>query len=108
MGIDWTAIASKAPDVALVLVFVWFTLKMLREFREQSEKRDDAYLGKLSEVGNNQSDGMETVSKDIQVVSKDVQAQTSVMVDMCKQMETHDDLLEFIAEDVKVRQIRGD
>ena len=106
--IDWGVIVDKVPSVALVLVFVWFTLKMLREFREQSEKRDDAYLGKLGEVGNNQSEGMETVSKDIQVVSKDVQAQTSVMVDMCKQMETHDDLLEFIAEDVKVRQIRGD
>ena len=107
MNIDWVAIVSKVPDVAIVLVFVWFTLKMLREFREQSEKRDEAYLGKLDKVGNSQSECMETVSKDIQVVSKDIQAQTNVMVDMCKQMETHDELLEFIAEDVKVRQIRG-
>jgi hypothetical protein len=106
--IDWGVIVDKVPSVGLVLVFVWFTLKMLREFRQQSEKRDDSYLGKLSELGNSHSDGMETVSKDIQVVSKDIQAQTSVMVDMCRQMDTNDDLLEFIAEDVKTRQIRGD
>ena len=108
MGIDWGVIVDKVPSVALVLVFVWFTLKMLREFREQSEKRDDAYLGKLSEVGNSQSNGMETVSKDIQVVSSDIQAQTGVLTKLCEQMETNDDLLEFIAEDVKTRQIRGD
>lgn len=112
MMIDWVVITSKVPEVAMVLLFVWFTLKMLREFRsylteqntntaKHSKERDEAYLGKFKEVGNNQSKDMETVSKDIRT-------QTNVMTDICKQMETNDELLEFIANDVKTRQIRGD
>ena len=109
--IEWAVIVDKVPSVAVVLLFVCFTLKMLGEFRDylvklherwikQSEDRDQVYLEKLGEVGNKQSDGIE-------VVSKDIRKQTVVMTKICEQMETHDDLLKFIADDVRARHIRG-
>lgn len=111
MGIDWAAIVDKVPEIAMVLLFSGFTLRLLREFRNYITKQDDdwrehtngrdaIYLEKLEALGNKQSNGVE-------IISKDIQAQTGVLTKLCEQMETNDDLLEFIAEDVKTRQIRA-
>jgi len=116
MGIDWAVIIDKAPEVVIVLAFSAFALKMLREFRiyienqqlrwmKHTEDRDAIYLEKLEKIGNSQSAGIDTLSKDIQSQKSLL---TAVMTKMCNQMETNDELLEFIAEDVKTRQIRGD
>jgi hypothetical protein len=112
MGIDWAVIVDKVPEIIVVLVFSGFTLKMLKEFRVyltgQNERwrahtaeRDAVYLAGIADLSDKQSSGVEAVSKDIR-------AQTAVMTKMCDQMETDGKLLEFIAEDVKTRQIRGD
>ena len=112
MGIDWAVVVDKIPSVIIVLAFSAFALKMLKEFRiyigeqqdrwmKHTEDRDTIYLDKLEKMGSNQSAGVVTLSKDIQ-------AQTGVLTKLCEQMETNDALLEFIAEDVKTRQLRGD
>lgn len=111
MGVDWASIIDKVPEIAMVLVFSGFTLKLLGEFksyitkqdgawRKHTSERDTVYLEKLEAIGNGQSNGVE-------IVSKDIQKQTDVMTKMCEQMETNDELLDFIAEDVKERQIRA-
>jgi hypothetical protein len=119
MVIDWVALINKVPEMVLLVVFIWFTLKMLEtssknakdimddwklylsdqneRWRKYFKQRDDVYLAKLEATGDRHA-------REIEVISKDIQEQTGVLTKMVEQMAKHDELLKFIAEDVRERR----
>ena len=96
MNIDWVVLTGKVPETAIVLIFVWFTLKILSIFQDFLVKRDEAYFANIQTVGNMHN-------KELEAISKDIQAQTVAMTKVVDQMSDHTELLRFIAEDVRRR-----
>ncbi len=96
MNIDWGALIEKVPEVAIVLVFVWFTLKLIGLFKDFLKARDDTFFKQLETVGNMHN-------KEIELLSKDLQKQTDVLTKVVDQMSDHTDLLKAIVEDTKRR-----
>ena len=119
MVIDWVTIVNKVPDVALLLVFVWFTLRMVDSSRQSStaimdewkmylsnqndkwrdyfKQRDETYISRIQFT-------TDAHSKDIESLSSDIREQTSIMKDMVEQMGKHDELLKFIANDIREKR----
>lgn len=119
MVIDWVTIVNKVPDVALILVFVWFTLKMVDSSRQSSkaimdewkiylanqndkwrnyfQQRDETYISRIQYTTDSHS-------KDIESLSSDIREQTIIMKDMLEQMGKHDELLKFIANDIREKR----
>jgi len=52
MNIDWGVLVEKAPEIAIVLVVVWFTLKMLAGMKSFIEARDKIFFNQLEAIGN--------------------------------------------------------
>ncbi len=97
MGIDWVVLTGKAPETIIVLIFVWFTLKILNIFQNFLTARDETYFANIQAVGNMHN-------KELETISKDIQAQTTAMTLVVDQMSDHTKLLQFIAEDVRNRK----
>lgn len=94
--IDWAAIVDKVPEIAMLLVFVWFTLRMVGLFKDFLKARDDTFFKQLEVVGSMHN-------KEIELLSKDLQKQTDVLTKVVDQMSDHTDLLKSIVEDAKRR-----
>jgi hypothetical protein len=116
MAIDWVAIVNKVPDVAILVIFVWFTREMVQSQRESAasimsdwkgfiqaqnigwqqfiEQRDTVYLDKLDVITNLDKLRLESLFKELSI-------QTAAMTRMIEQMSTYGDLLKYIAEDVR-------
>lgn len=119
MVIDWVAVINKVPEMALLIVFIWFTLRMVESSRasavsimdewkvylaaqnvswqEYFAQRDEVYLSKLEISGDRHA-------REITLLSKDIREQTIVLTTMVGQMSKHDELLKFIAEYVRERR----
>ena len=50
MNIDWGVLVEKAPEIAIVLVVVWFTLKMLAGMKSFIEARDKIFFNQLEAI----------------------------------------------------------
>lgn len=96
MTIDWVVLTSKVPETIIVLIFVWFTLKILTIFQDFLVARDESYFTNLEKVGAMHN-------KELEALTKDIQAQTNTMTIIVEQMSKHTELLKFIAEDTKRR-----
>jgi hypothetical protein len=92
--IDWGTVIEKVPEVAMVLIFIWFTLKMLTMAKDFLHTRDDAFFASLKTLEDRHN-------KEIESVSEDLQSQSTIMKKICDQMSAHTKLLKFIAEDVR-------
>ena len=91
MNIDWGALVGKVPEIAIVLVFVWFTLKMLAGIRSFLEARDKAFLNQLETLGN-------LHNEEIKEVAKKQEEQTSVLTKLVTQVQEHTNLLKLLIE----------
>ena len=94
--IDWATIVDKVPEVAIVLIFVWFTLKILGLFMDFLKARDVTFFDQLEKAGNKHNEEIETLSTELR-------EQATIMKKICDQMSAHTKLLKFIAEDTKKR-----
>jgi hypothetical protein len=47
--IDWTAIITQVP---LVAVFIWYSLEMNKRYNDAQSKRDEAYIKAMSEIAS--------------------------------------------------------
>lgn len=97
MNIDWVVLTGKVPETVIVLIFVWFTLKILSVFQDFLVRRDEAYFANIQAVGNMHN-------KELETIAKDIQAQTVALTKVVDQMSDHTELLQFIAEDTRNRQ----
>lgn len=96
MNIDWVVLTGKVPETVIVLIFVWFTLKILSVFQDFLVARDASYLSNLIKVGDMHN-------KDLTAVSKDLQNQTAIMTKIVERMSDDTELLQFIAADARRR-----
>ena len=97
MNIDWVVLTGKVPETVIVLIFVWFTLKILSVFQDFLAARDETYFTNIQAVGNMHN-------KELETISKDIQAQTVALTKVVDQMSDHTELLQLIAEDARNRQ----
>jgi hypothetical protein len=94
--IDWGTVIEKVPEVAMVLIFIWFTLKMLTMAKDFLKTRDDAFFTSLEKLENRHN-------TEIAAISEELKSQSTIMKKICDQMSAHTKLLKFIAEDVRKR-----
>ena len=94
MNIDWGAIVEKVPEVAIVLIFVWFTLKMLAGIRSFLTSRDKAFLSQLEVLGNSHNE-------EIKEMTKKQAEQTNVLTKLIAQVPENTNLLERLSEKYK-------
>ena len=101
--IDWVVIVEKVPEVAIVLIFVWFTLKMLTLAKDFLKTRDDSYLANLQTIEGRHNEEIETLSTELREQATIMKKICDQMSALTKQMSAHTKLLKFIAEDAKKR-----
>lgn len=109
MEIDWAGIIDKVPEVAMVVVFVYYALRLASENRagavavmadwkifiqEQNEKwqayfdhRDELYIQTLKMLQDNQNSGLDRIAKDIH-------EQNRIMLQIVEAIAKHDTLLQ--------------
>jgi hypothetical protein len=109
--IDWVVITSKVPEVALVLVFVWFALRLVQHYSADSAKMMERWEGYLSEQNNKwqifftQRDEKFLTSVDelsikqdatSQQLSADIQEQTLTMKEVARALTIQTEILRRI------------
>ena len=94
MNIDWAAIVEKVPEIVIVLLFVWFTLRLFTEFKDFLTERDAIFFKQLQIVSD-------VHNKEMERLSLDLRKQTSVLSDVLEQMGVQTTLLKDIAGDIK-------
>ena len=90
MNIDWAAIVEKVPEIVIVLLFVWFTLRLFTEFKDFLTARDTTFFKQLQIVSD-------VHNKEMERLSIDLRKQTSVLSDVVEQMGEQNILLKSIA-----------
>ncbi len=94
MNIDWAVLIEKVPEIAMVTLFIWFTLKKDSLFENFLEARDKIFFSQLEAIGN-------LHNEEIKEMSKKQTEQTAVLTTLVASSSEHTNLLRLLVDKLK-------
>jgi len=77
---DWTAISRLVPEIAVVVVFIWFILEREKRQDERDTKRDQLWRDFLKEERDQRSTFSTRVADEIKANTITLSAMNSVLI----------------------------
>lgn len=94
MNIDWAVLIEKVPEIAMVTLFIWFTLKKDSLFESFLEARDKIFFNQLEAIGS-------LHNEEIKEMSKKQAEQTAVLTTLVASSSEHANLLRLLVDKLK-------
>lgn len=94
MSIDWAVIIEKVPEIAMVTLFIWFTLKKDSLFESFLKARDTIFFGQLETIGSSHNE-------EIKEITKKQAEQTAVLITLVSSSNEHTNLLKLLVDKLK-------